>query len=85
MPPNAQDFQIELEKVFAQARRQGKIDIDLKSGDLHRRVGGYPDHNHRMPVCCEVMKRNMKPRDRILREPPKGQGATLIIKYKFPR
>jgi len=85
MPPTAQDFQDELNNIFRLAQQQGKAYVDVKSGDLHRQVGGYPEHNHRMPVCCEVMKKNMKPGDQILQEPPSGQGATLIIRYKLPR
>jgi len=85
MPPTAQDFQQELDNIFATATKQGKTYVDVKSGELHRRVGGYPSHNHRMPVCCQVMRRNMKPGDIILYEPPSGQGATLTIRYKLPR
>ena len=85
MSPTAQDFQKELDSIFASATKQGKPYIDVRSGDLHRRVGGYPGHNHRMPVCCEVMRRNMKPGDQILQEPPSGQGATLLIHYKLHR
>lgn len=85
MLPTAQDFQNELDCIFASAQQQGKPYVDVKSGDLHRRIGGYPGHNHRMPVCCEVMKGDMKPGDQILQQPPSGQGATLIIRYKLPR
>jgi len=85
MPPTAQDFQNELNKIFQEAQQQGKSYVDIKSGELHRQVGGYPGHNHRMPVCCRVMRRNMKPQDQILQEPPSGQGATLVIRYKLPR
>lgn len=83
--PVASDFQRELNRIFQRATRQGRPYVDVKSGDLHRAVGGYPGRNHRMPVCCEVMKRNMKPGDQILQQPPEGQGATLVIRYKLPR
>ena len=85
MPPTAQDFQYELDNIFSSAQQQGKLYIDVKSGDVHRLVGGYPKRNHRMPVCCGVMMKNMKPEDQILQKPPSGQGATLIIRYKLPR
>ena len=85
MPHTAQDFQDKLDNIFASAQNQGKLYVDVKSGDLHRRVGGYPGHNHRMPVCCEVMRRNMNIGDQILQEPPSGQGATLVVRYKLPR
>ena len=79
------DFQKELDKISEVAQSQRTLHVDVKSGDLHRRVGGYPGRNHRMPLCCEVMKRNIKQGDQILQQPPSGQGATLIIRYKLPR
>ena len=85
MPASAEDFQGELESIFASAQKEEKSSIDVKSGDLHRSVGGYPGRNHRMPMCCAVMKRNMKPGDEILQQPPSGEGATLIIRFKLTR
>jgi len=85
MLPNMRDFQKELNEIFEIAQNQGNPHVDVKSGDLHRRVGGYPKHNHRMPLCCKIMKQNMKQGDQILQQPPSGQGATLLIRYKLPR
>ena len=85
MPPTARDFEIQLKKVLGSAEQQGKSSVDVTSGNLHRQLGGYPGRNHRMPTCCMVMKRNMGPKDEILRQPPSGQGATLVIRYKLPR
>ena len=85
LAPTAKDFQSELDNIFASAQQEGKSFIEIKSGDLHRSVGGYPGRNHRIPLCCGVMKRNMKPEDQILRQPPSGEGATLIIRFKLPR
>lgn len=85
LPLTTEDFQSELDKLFATAQEEGKQFVEVKSGDLHRSVGGYPGPNHRIPVCCTVMKRNMKPGDEILQQPPSGTGATLIIRYRLPR
>lgn len=84
-PPTASDFQIILQEIFDRSEREGMRHVDIISGDLHRRIGGYPGPNHRMPVCCSVMRKMMKRDDKILSEPPKGQGATLKIRYYFPR
>lgn len=78
-------FQAELDHIFRTAQQQGLSEIKVKSGELHRQVGGYPSNNHRMPVCCQVMRENMRPGDQILAAPPKGDGATLVIRYKLPR
>lgn len=58
---------------------------DITSGDIHRAVGGYPGQNHRMPICCSVMRRLMRPGDAVISAPPSGQGATLTIRYRLPR
>jgi hypothetical protein len=76
------NFQIHLNDILLSAQDKGFQFVDLKSGDLHRRVGA---NNHRMPMCCSVMKNNMRTGDKILHEPPSGQGASLIIRYKLPR
>ncbi|NIM98871.1 MAG: HNH endonuclease [candidate division Zixibacteria bacterium] len=83
--PSAEDFQSELNGMFASAQQQGKSFVEIKSGDLHRAVGGYPGHVHRLPTCCRVMRRNMKSGDEILHQPPGGAGATLIIRFQLPR
>ena len=85
LPPTAKDFQRELDRMFSSAQQAVKPFIEVKSGDLHRSVGGYPGRNHRIPMCCGVMKRNMKPGDQIVRQPPSGVGATLIIRFTLPR
>ncbi len=85
MQPTVKSFQQALGQIIAWAERQGKDHIDVKSGDLHRRIGGYPSRNHRMPTCCAVMRRSLRPGDRILHQPPSGKGATLTVRYKLPR
>lgn len=63
------------------AKEIGLKYIDITSGDLHRKIGGYPGKNHNMPSCCNVMKSLMKEDDEILYAPPSGKGATLTIRY----
>jgi hypothetical protein len=84
-PPMQEDFQRELDDIFEGSTRDDKTRIDVEAGDLHRRVGGYPGPNHRMPVCCSVMRRNMGLGDVVIAEPPSGKGASLRIRYKLPR
>ena len=83
MTPDA--FHTQLAKEFAKATAAGRNHVDVRSGDLHRKVGGYPGHNHRMPVCCSVMYAEKCARDVILSSPPSGKGASLVIRYKLPR
>jgi len=74
------DFDKELSNMLYEANQKGLSHIDISSSDLHRRVGGYPGHNHRMPVCCEIMRKKMGPNDEVLKEPPSGQGV-IVIRY----
>lgn len=75
------DFQNHLNDIILSAQNKGFQFVDVKCGDLHKRVGA---HSNRMPMCCSVMKNNMRTGDKILHEPPSGQGASLIIRYKLP-
>ncbi len=83
--PTNLEFKSTLNQIFMAAQDKGLPYVELRAGDLHRQVGGYPGSNHRMPVCCSVMKQNMKPGDELLKEPPSGMGASLTIRYKLPR
>jgi 5-methylcytosine-specific restriction protein A len=63
----------------------GLVAIDVNSGNLHRRVGGYPGSDHRMPMCCEAMYSAMNDGDSIVSQPESGKGASVIVRYKLPR
>ena len=78
-------FRAQLAREFAKATAARRNHVDVQSGDLHRKVGGYPGNNHRMPVCCSVMCAEKRARDVVLSSPPSGEGASLVIRYKLPR
>ncbi len=82
----AADFRRELAGLFEAAANVGRGTIVVRSGDLHRAVGGYPGRNHRMPMCCGVMYAEMvEGVDELLSAPPSGQGASVAIEYLLPR
>jgi 5-methylcytosine-specific restriction protein A len=83
--PSADDFQEHLSRIFNERTNAGATALTLVSGELHREIGGYPGTNHSMPICCAVMRQNMRLGDAILEQPPKGNGATLKIRYNLPR
>ena len=74
-----------LTEALSAGEELGFSAVELTAGNLHRRVGGYPGNDHRMPVCCEVMRKAMGTNDEILSAPPRGDGATLTIRYRLPR
>ncbi|VUG06182.1 hypothetical protein PPOLYM_02575 [Paenibacillus polymyxa] len=81
--PSKDDFKKEIEHQIDIARSNGANYIDINSGDIHRKLGGYPgkDGKHAMPSCCDAMYSLKKPNDEILIAPPKGKGATLEIRF----
>jgi hypothetical protein len=81
MPPTAWDFQNRLMAILNSARQSGKPYIDVEAGRLHKQVAGYPTSHHRLPVCCEVMKRMMRAGDLVLNEPESKEGRKLLIRY----
>ena len=83
--PTSNYFQKALDDVLSSAQQKGAAFVDVCAGDLHRTLGGYPGHNHRMPLCCSVLYKNQKAGDQLLKAPPKGSGAIVNIRYKLPR
>jgi hypothetical protein len=84
--PTAEDFKREIHRTMLEAQNAGKELVLINAGELHRRVGGYPGTNHRMPNCCQVMRAQMlDSADFVLDAPPSGLGATLTIAYRVPR
>jgi hypothetical protein len=85
MASTREDFIRSLEEVFAESERLGLSFVGLTAKALHQRAGGYPGKDHRMPVCCDVMRSVMTAHDSIVEQPPKGDGASLLIHYTLPR
>ena len=79
------DFVTSLRKLLQEEGKAGKPSVDVRAANLHTDVGVYPSRGHSMPTCCTVMYEEMLPGDEILLTPPGGKGATLLIRYKFPR
>ncbi len=80
-----EDFRGILLDELHRAEQAGAAYIDINSGELHRKAGGYPGPGHRMPICCDVMYDAHSIGDEIIAQPPKGKGAALTIRYKLPR
>lgn len=77
--------QCEIRVRFRTAFERGASFLDVVSGEVHRTLGGYPGRSHRMPVVCGTMRDLRDPSDLIVQSPPKGNGATLKIRYMIPR
>jgi hypothetical protein len=83
--PAKSEFVDTLHTMFDEAMHNGKPFLDIRSADLHARVGGYPGRGHAMPSCCTAMREAISAGDEVLVEPPRGAGPSLLIRYKLPR
>ena len=83
--PSTDDFRSKLGERLRVAELKGLPHVDVNAGDLHREVGGYPGGSHQMPNCCRIMYDAQKTGDRVLVAPPKGNGASVTIRYALPR
>lgn len=83
--PTLDEFRAELVAQIRRAEKAGAPHVEINSGELHRKVGGYPGPDHRMPMCCDAMYEHQRIGDEIISQPPKRKGASLTIRYKLPR
>jgi len=55
-------------------------------GELHRVVGGYPGESHRMPMCCQAMRDELRNGDAtVIFETDSGHAPALTMRYNLPR
>ena len=71
--------------MLRMAAASGASHLDVNAGELHRGLGGYPGPDQRLPACCAAMRSTMRGGDVVLAEPPRGNGASLTIRYLLPR
>ncbi len=83
--PSTEEFRQAILSIFERAEANGMTSVSIRSGDLHRELGGYPEGPHAMPSCCGAMRSMMQMGDKEVQSPPKGKGATLVIQYRLPR
>jgi hypothetical protein len=75
-------FRRELRAQFIRAHSQGRTDIIVNAGELHRMLGGYPGSNHGMQTCCDAMQGEIQHGDDLVVE---IEGSRLTIRYQLPR
>lgn len=75
------DFRGALRLLFVEAMQRGLSHLDVRSGELNKRIGGQ----NQMPQVCSAMRSLMRDGDATLESPPKGNGSRLLVRYKIPR
>ena len=85
--PTKAEFRSELRSQLRDAELHKAPSVEINSGDLHRKLGGYPakDGKHQMRPCCEAMYDEKRAGDTLLSAPKKGHGASVTIRYELPR
>ena len=87
--PTVKDFRIEIAELIRRATKQGRPEVEINAGELHRSVGGYPPkagENHSMPSCCDAMRDEFgRGSAEILYETDSGNSASFTIRYHLPR
>jgi len=69
-----------LEKMHI-AKTAGHTSLVIKSKEIHTEMG-FTSASPRYPMVCQAMRKVMKDGiDKIRKQPPKGNGATLEIEY----
>lgn len=83
--PTSDEFRSEVGLILRTAERNGLPYVEINAGELHRKLGGYPGHNHQMPSCCQAMEQERRVLDEVIAGPPSGKGASLTVRYHLPR
>lgn len=82
----SEDFRTELNAQILRATRQGRPSVEINAGELHRAVGGYPGESHRMPMCCQAMRDELRNGNAtVVFETDSGAAPALTIRYNLPR
>jgi hypothetical protein len=83
--PTASDFRSALRIQLKRAEAEGRTYLDIRAGDLHRAVGGYPKPMPRIPICCSVMRQEMmKSCDSVISD-KQSDGASFTVRFALPR
>jgi hypothetical protein len=82
--PKATDFRAELTRLLKAAELDGRRHIDISAGELHRAVGGYPQPEPRIPMCCSAMRQVQKVGDAVVSERA-SDGPKFTVRYQLPR
>ena len=73
----ANDIRQYLNDSKQEAKAQGKIYIELVSGEIHGQLG----MKNRLPQVCNIMYEKMGARDKVLHTTPSGYSSTIKIRY----
>ena len=82
--PDAEDFRQALAGFLSEAERDGRTRVEVSAAQLHRALGGYPGRDHRIPICCSVMRAGMREGDSIVVSTPCRRGSRVHCPFYAP-
>jgi hypothetical protein len=72
-----------LDQLIQQAILEGKQELEITAGALHKHVGDYPPEpgtDHAMATASDVLREAVaKHHGKIIYSPPKGKGARFEV------
>jgi hypothetical protein len=87
--PSPDDFRDEIAAMIDRAAKQGRPHVEINAGELHRKLGGYPQkHNkyHHIPSCCEAMRAEFRRGNaEVIYETKSRWAASFTVRYNIPR
>ncbi len=76
--PSITQVRIFIQKEIGTAKPQGKKELVVRSGDIHKRL----NMSSAMPTVCSAMRTlDGEYKYEIIEEPPKGNGSRLVFRY----
>lgn len=76
-PANQKEITAYIRGEMEQAKKNGKTEITLVSGEIHNELG----YEQRMPSVCRAMYKCMNTMDVVMHSTPSGNSSTISIKY----
>ena len=86
--PTKEEFTAELQAQLREAQLRLQPSVDINSGDIHRKLGGYPAKAgapHQMSSCCDAMRDERRVNDALVPGGPKTGKGVITIRYALPR
>lgn len=72
-------FRSEIRSQLRSAELRGAANLEINSGMVHRKLGGYPGTNHQMPSCCDAMYEEKRAGDMIISAPKEYRGKPSLV------
>lgn len=83
------EFDNTLDRMLMREKQNGNQSASISASELHKQVEASKGivarvpGDKRMPMACSAMRKRMRLKDKIIYEPPKGDGPRFEVCYYF--